>query len=101
MASKVWYIPAENELLVKRVGIYCRVSTSEKAQLYSLSNQISALTRNIQVVLHKVCQCSIKAVFSEVGQLQSLCGNYENVNSSINIIPYEISCWQVYRDKFY
>lgn len=47
MASKVWYIPAQNELLVKRVGIYCRVSTSEKAQLYSLSNQISALTRAV------------------------------------------------------
>ena len=43
----------------------------------------------------------IKTVFSPTGQLQSFCGNYENVNSSINIIPHEIPCWQVYRNKFY
>ena len=31
----------------KKVGIYCRVSTNEKEQLYSLAAQISALTRAV------------------------------------------------------
>ena len=63
MASKVRYIPAQNELLVKRVGIYCRVSTSEKAQLYSLSNQISALTRTVA----DVTQWRLTDVFIDIG----------------------------------
>jgi site-specific DNA recombinase len=45
MDSKIWYIPARNDRLDKNVGIYCRVSTNEKEQLYSLAAQISALTR--------------------------------------------------------
>ena len=43
MDSKIWYIPARNNRLDKNVGIYCRVSTNEKEQLYSLAAQISAL----------------------------------------------------------
>ena len=31
----------------KKVGIYCRVSTNEKEQLYSLAAQVSALTRAV------------------------------------------------------
>jgi DNA invertase Pin-like site-specific DNA recombinase len=50
MDSKIWYIPAKNGRLEKNVGIYCRVSTSEKDQLNSLSAQISALTRAISHV---------------------------------------------------
>ena len=42
MNSKIWYIPARNDRLEKKVGIYCRVSTAEKEQLYSLAEQISA-----------------------------------------------------------
>ena len=47
MDPKVWYIPAKNDWLDKNVGIYCRVSTNEKEQLYSLATQISALTRAV------------------------------------------------------
>jgi hypothetical protein len=42
MDSKIWYIPAKNDRLEKNVGIYCRVSTSERDQLNSLSAQIPA-----------------------------------------------------------
>ncbi len=38
-------VPAQNDRLEKKVGIYFRVSTSEKEQLYSLAEQVSALTR--------------------------------------------------------
>lgn len=39
MDSKIWYnIPARNDLLEKKVGIYCRISTNEKEQLYSLAD---------------------------------------------------------------
>ena len=41
MDSKIWYIPARNDRLEKNVGIYCRVSTKEKEQLYSLAAQLS------------------------------------------------------------
>ena len=47
MDSKIWYIEAKNDRLEKKVGIYCRVSTNEKEQLYSLAAQISALTRAV------------------------------------------------------
>ncbi len=47
MDSNIWYIPARNDRLDKNVGIYCRVSTNEKEQLYSLAAQISALTRAV------------------------------------------------------
>jgi len=47
MDSKIWYIPAKNDRLEKKVGIYFRVSTNEKEQLYSLAAQISALTRAV------------------------------------------------------
>jgi DNA invertase Pin-like site-specific DNA recombinase len=50
MDSKIWYIPAKNDRLEKNVGIYCRVSTSERDQLNSLSAQIPALTRAISHV---------------------------------------------------
>lgn len=48
MDSKVWYIPARNDRLEKKVGIYCRVSTNEKEQLYSLAAQISC---SVQLLL--------------------------------------------------
>ncbi len=51
MDSKIWYIPAKNDRLEKKVGIYCRVSTNEKEQLYSLAAQISALTRAVSNVI--------------------------------------------------
>lgn len=51
MDSKIWYIPARNDRLEKKVGIYCRVSTNEKEQLYSLAAQISALTRAVANVI--------------------------------------------------
>lgn len=47
MDPKTWYIPAQINRLEKKVGIYCRVSTNEKEQLYSLAAQISALTRAV------------------------------------------------------
>lgn len=40
---KIHYIPARPKP-IKRVGIYCRVSSSKDEQLKSLSNQISGLT---------------------------------------------------------
>ena len=49
MDSKIWNIPARNDRLDKNVGIYCRVSTNEKEQLYSLAAQISALTRELRM----------------------------------------------------
>ena len=58
-------------------------------------------SKNFQMVLYQICRHRIKTVFSQAGQLQSFCGNYENVNSSANIIPHEIPCWQVYVNKFY
>ena len=50
MDPKVWYIPAKSDRLEKKVEIYCRVSTNEKEQLYSLAAQISALTRAVASV---------------------------------------------------
>lgn len=47
MNTKVWYIPAKRTEPGMNVGIYCRVSTGEKNQLYSLAGQISALTRAV------------------------------------------------------
>lgn len=47
MDPKIWYIPAKNDRLEKKVGIYCRASTNEKEQLFSLAAQISALTRAV------------------------------------------------------
>ncbi len=44
MKRHIEYIPARPKPL-KRVGIYCRVSSSKPEQLKSLSNQISGLTR--------------------------------------------------------
>ena len=42
---KVTVIPAKSELLYKKVGIYCRVSTRSQEQMNSLANQASLLTR--------------------------------------------------------
>nr|DAL21382.1 MAG TPA_asm: integrase [Caudoviricetes sp.] len=47
MTRKIWYIPPARTLPGKNVGIYCRVSTGGKDQLYSLAEQISALTRAV------------------------------------------------------
>jgi hypothetical protein len=47
MNPKVWYIPAKLTDPGMNVGIYCRVSTGEKNQLYSLAAQIAALTRAV------------------------------------------------------
>lgn len=44
--SKIHYIPARPKP-IKRVSIYCRVSSSKDEQLKSLSNQISGLTRKV------------------------------------------------------
>ena len=62
MDSKIWYIPAKNDRLERKVGIYCRVSTNEKEQLYSLAAQISALTR---AVAH-VSQWRLADVFIDI-----------------------------------
>ena len=62
MESKIWYIPAKNDRLEKKVGIYCRVSTNEKEQLYSLAAQISALTRAVA----NVSQWRLADVFIDV-----------------------------------
>ena len=62
MNSKIWYIPARNDCLEKKVGIYCRVSTAEKEQLYSLAEQISALTRAIA----NVSQWRLADVFIDI-----------------------------------
>lgn len=43
---KIHYIPARPKP-IKRVGIYCRVSSSKDEQLKSLSNQISGLIRKV------------------------------------------------------
>ena len=47
MSPTVWYIPSKRTEPGKNVGIYCRVSSGEKKQLYSLSAQISALTKAV------------------------------------------------------
>ena len=60
--SKIWYIPAKNDRLEKKVGIYCRVSTNEKEQLYSLAAQISALTRAVA----NVSQWRLADVFIDI-----------------------------------
>ena len=62
MNSKIWYIPARNDRLEKKVGIYCRVSTAEKEQLYSLAEQISALTRTVA----NVSQWRLADVFIDI-----------------------------------
>ena len=62
MNSKIWYIPARNDRLEKKVGIYCRVSTAEKEQLYSLAVQISALTRAVA----NVSQWRLADVFIDI-----------------------------------
>ena len=62
MDSKIWYIPARNDRLDKNVGIYCRVSTNEKEQLYSLTAQISALTRAVA----NVSQWRLADVFIDI-----------------------------------
>ena len=62
MDSKIWYIPARNDRLEKKVGIYCRVSTKEKEQLYSLAAQISALTRAVA----NVSQWRLADVFIDI-----------------------------------
>ena len=62
MNSKIWYIPARNDRLEKKVGIYCRVSTAEKEQLYSLTEQISALTRAVA----NVSQWRLADVFIDI-----------------------------------
>lgn len=46
----------------KKVGIYCRVSTNEKEQLYSLAAQISALTRAVA----NVSQWRLADVFIDI-----------------------------------
>ncbi|MGI6731148.1 MAG: recombinase family protein [Anaerovoracaceae bacterium] len=62
MDSKIWYIAAKNDRLEKKVGIYCRVSTNEKEQLYSLAAQISALTRAVA----NVSQWRLADVFIDI-----------------------------------
>ena len=62
MDSKIWYIPAKNDRLERKVGIYCRVSTNEKEQLYSLAAQISALTRAVA----NVSQWRLADVFIDI-----------------------------------
>jgi len=43
--SKIHIIPAAPQKREKRVGIYCRVSTSDSEQLKSLAAQVSARTQ--------------------------------------------------------
>jgi site-specific DNA recombinase len=62
MDSKIWYIPAINYSFEKKVGIYCRVSTNKKDQLYSLAAQISALTRAVA----NVSQWRLADVFIDI-----------------------------------
>lgn len=62
MDSKIWYIPTKNDRLEKKVGIYCRVSTNEREQLYSLATQISALTRAVA----NVSQWRLADVFIDI-----------------------------------
>lgn len=62
MEPKIWYIPARNDRLEKKVGIYCRVSTNEKEQLYSLAEQVSALTRAVS----NVSQWRLADVFIDI-----------------------------------
>ena len=50
MEKKVNYIPAVRSRIVKKVGIYCRVSTNDMQQLNSLTTQISGLTRLVATV---------------------------------------------------
>ncbi|NLP15839.1 MAG: recombinase family protein [Clostridiales bacterium] len=52
----------KNDRLEKKVGIYCRISTNEKEQLYSLAAQISALTRAVA----NVSQWRLADVFIDV-----------------------------------
>ncbi len=67
MESKVFFIPAKPDRIVKNVGIYCRVSSSEKDQLNSLSAQISALTKAVSHVEQwKLCD-----TFIDIGSAKS------------------------------
>ncbi len=52
MDSKIRYISARNDRLEKKVGIYYRLSTNEKEQLYSFAAQISVVTRTVANVFH-------------------------------------------------
>lgn len=47
LAKNVQFIPAKPNREITPVGIYCRVSTADSAQLDSLSNQVSALTNYV------------------------------------------------------
>lgn len=47
MERTVTLIPARRDKNEKNVGIYCRVSSSSKEQLDSLTEQIAALTRQV------------------------------------------------------
>ena len=62
MNSNIYYIPAKSDRLEKKVGIYCRVSTNEKEQLYSLAAQVSALPRAVA----NVSQWLLADVFIDV-----------------------------------
>lgn len=66
MNSKIWYIPARNDRLEKKVGIYCKVSTAEKEQLYSLTEQISAWTRAVA----NVSQWRLADVFIDIASVK-------------------------------
>jgi len=64
---KVFFIPAKPDRIMKNVGIYCRVSTSEKDQLSSLSAQISALTRAVS----HVEQWKLRDTFIDIGSAKA------------------------------
>ncbi len=63
MARNVFYIPVRNDELQKNVAIYCRVSSSSREQLQSLSAQVSALTRAVS----NVSQWRLADVFIDIG----------------------------------
>ncbi len=67
MDPKVFFIPAKPDKIVKNVGIYCRVSTSDKDQLNSLAAQISALTKAVS----HVEQWKLRDTFIDIGSAKS------------------------------
>ncbi len=67
MDSKVLFIPAKPDRIVKNVGIYCRVSTSDKDQLNSLAVQISALTKEVS----HVEQWKLRDTFIDIGSAKA------------------------------
>lgn len=62
MPQNVLIIPAYPEKSIKKVGIYCRVSSSKRDQLNSLTTQITALVREVA----RISQWELTDIFIDI-----------------------------------